>query len=72
MKAPLLDNLCTASELAAKMKVSNSYVSCMKRKGYQFSHGRWTTYEHAMRWIARNPWFRTTNTYPKRTRRVTK
>ena len=49
------------------MKVSNAYVSCMKRCGYQFPYGRWTTHAHAMRWIAKNPRFRTTNAYPKHT-----
>ena len=65
-------NLLLASQLAAQMKVSNAYISCMKRCGYQFSHGRWTTYTHAMRWIGANPWFRTTNAYPRKRKNATR
>ena len=69
MKAPSLDNLMTTRELAAKMRVSCSYVSCMKRCGYRFSHGRWTSYAHAMAWIKRHPGFRTTDAYPPKKQR---
>ena len=59
--------LLTASTLAAKLPgnskqgtVAPAYISAMKAAGYVFSHGRYTTLAHALKWLKEHPDFRTT------------
>lgn len=55
------NDLLKARELASELKVSRTYVTYMRRAGYEFSHGRRTTYRSALAWLKANPRFRTQN-----------
>jgi hypothetical protein len=66
MTTKITEDLLIAKQLAEKMKVRPPYVSAMKRCGYTFQFGRWTTYSHAMDWVRKHPWFRMDRAYPRK------
>lgn len=50
-----------ATQLASEMDRSRSYVSAMKAGGYQFTHGTRTLLADALKWLRKNPDFRSTS-----------
>jgi hypothetical protein len=61
--------LYNSKELAEAMKVHPTYISAMKRAGYQFEYGHQTTPEHAMAWRKANPDFTKTTAYPAKAKK---
>ncbi len=49
-----------ASILAERIKRGRSYVCAMKAAGYDFTHGNRTLVGDALKWLRKNPDFRST------------
>lgn len=48
-------------DLAAAIGRSRSYVEAMRQAGYQFTHANRSLASDALRWLRRNPEFRSTS-----------
>lgn len=58
--------LLNCSEIATALGRNRSYISAMKRAGYQMEYGTKDTLKNALQWLSANPTFRTALVYPKR------
>jgi hypothetical protein len=49
------------TDLAGAIKRSRSYVQAMRQGGYLFTHGNRTLVADALKWLRKNPDFRSTS-----------